>query len=55
MDLQGKQVLITGGSNGIGYAMAEMMLAKGASVAITGRRPEMFCAEQQATSPGGSR
>jgi uncharacterized oxidoreductase len=42
MNLQGKQVLITGGSSGIGYAMAEMMLAKGASVAITGRRPDVL-------------
>jgi len=41
MKLQGKQALITGGSSGIGYAMAEMMLTKGASVAITGRRPEL--------------
>jgi len=38
MNLQGKQVLITGGSSGIGYAIAEAMLAKGANVAITGRR-----------------
>jgi short-subunit dehydrogenase len=42
MKLQGKRALITGGSSGIGYAMAEMMLAKGASVAITGRRPDVL-------------
>jgi uncharacterized oxidoreductase len=42
MNLQGKQALITGGSSGIGYAIAEMMLAKGASVAITGRRPDVL-------------
>ncbi len=42
MKLQGKQALITGGSSGIGYAMAEMMLTKGASVAITGRRPDVL-------------
>jgi short-subunit dehydrogenase len=40
MNLQGKQVLITGGSSGIGYAIAEAMLAKGANVAITGRRAD---------------
>ena len=40
MKLQGKRVLITGGSSGIGFAIAESMLAKGADVAITGRRPE---------------
>ena len=42
MNLQGKQVLITGGSSGIGYAIAEAMLAKGASVVITGRRSDVL-------------
>ena len=40
MDLQGKRMLITGGSSGIGYAIAEAALAKGARVAMTGRRFE---------------
>jgi short-subunit dehydrogenase len=42
MKLQGKRVLITGGSSGIGFAIADSMLAKGAEVAITGRRPEVL-------------
>ena len=42
MKLQGKRVLITGGSSGIGLAIAEAMLAGGARVAITGRRPEVL-------------
>lgn len=42
MNLQGKHALITGGSSGIGYTMAEAMLARGASVAITGRRPDVL-------------
>lgn len=42
MNLQGKHALITGGSSGIGYAVAEAMMAKGASVAITGRRPDVL-------------
>ena len=42
MKLQGKRALITGGSSGIGFAIAEAMLAKGAEVAITGRRPDVL-------------
>lgn len=37
MDLQGKRVLITGGSSGIGLAIARAMLAKGATIVVTGR------------------
>jgi NAD(P)-dependent dehydrogenase (short-subunit alcohol dehydrogenase family) len=40
MHLQGKRVLITGGSSGIGLATAEAMVAAGARVFITGRRPQ---------------
>ena len=40
MDLSGKRVLITGGSSGIGLALARVMLAKGARVVITGRRAD---------------
>lgn len=40
MDLQGKRVLVTGGSSGIGYAIAKAMLKRGARVVITGRRPD---------------
>jgi len=38
MKLHGKRVLVTGGSSGIGFAIAKALLAKGAKVAITGRR-----------------
>jgi NAD(P)-dependent dehydrogenase (short-subunit alcohol dehydrogenase family) len=40
MKIEGKRVLITGGSSGIGLALAQAMLAKGAKVVVTGRRPE---------------
>ena len=40
MNLEGKRVLITGGSSGIGFAIARAMLAKGARVAVTGRNSE---------------
>ena len=42
MKVEGKRVLITGGSSGIGLALAQAMLAKGAKVVVTGRRPELL-------------
>jgi uncharacterized oxidoreductase len=38
MKLDGKRVLVTGGSSGIDLAIAKALLAKGATVAISGRR-----------------
>ena len=40
MQLSGNTVLVTGGSNGIGLALAERFLAKGNRVLICGRREE---------------
>ena len=40
MKLKGKVALITGGSEGMGYATAEAMLREGAKVVITGRSKE---------------
>ncbi len=37
MKLEGARILITGGSSGIGYALAEQCTARGARVAINGR------------------
>lgn len=38
MNFSGKQVLVTGGSDGIGYGVARAFLAMGASVHVTGTR-----------------
>ncbi len=40
MNINGKRVLVTGGSSGIGLALAHAFLAKGAKVVIAGRRPD---------------
>ena len=50
MQLAGNTVLITGGSSGIGYAMAEALLEAGSTVAICGRR-ENRLAEAHAKHP----
>ncbi len=40
MELQGKHYIVTGGSSGIGRAIAEKLIGEGASVLITGRDEE---------------
>ena len=52
-EFDGKVVLVTGGSRGIGRSIAETFLAKGASVAITATSRER--AGQAATDIGGDR
>jgi uncharacterized oxidoreductase len=54
MNLQRRRVLITGGSSGIGFAIAKAMLAKGAQIVITGRRPDVLdTAAEQLRAGGG--
>ena len=42
MTLNGKHALITGGGTGIGLAIAQMLVARGAHVTITGRRQDVL-------------
>lgn len=46
MELSGKSILLTGGTNGIGREMAKQLKAKGANVIITGRNAERLAAMQ---------
>ena len=42
MDLQGAKALVTGGSEGIGKAIAVALKREGADVVITGRRADVL-------------
>ncbi len=42
MALNGKHALVTGGGTGIGLGIAQMLVAQGAQVTITGRRQEVL-------------
>jgi gluconate 5-dehydrogenase len=52
-DLTGKTALITGGSKGIGLAMAEALGKQGASIVVTGRGEEaLYAAKEQLSFEG---
>jgi len=53
MNLRRKRVLVTGGSSGIGFAIAEAMSAKGARIVITGRRPDVLGTATKSLRAGG--
>ena len=52
MRLENKVALITGGNSGIGLATAELFLAEGAKVVITGRNPETLAIAERTLGNG---
>src|SRR5260221_8952055 len=52
MRLDGKSAVITGGSKGLGLAMAEKFASSGADVAILARNPETLAAAKQQIQAG---
>src|SRR5512140_3021962 len=51
-DLQGKNVLVTGGASGLGYAIAGAFAAQGSSVLIVGRNEERLKAAKEQLGEG---
>ena len=51
-DLSGKCAIVTGGTSGIGLAIAEAMLDAGAKVAVGSRKPEKVAAALEALAKG---
>src|ERR1700692_1636001 len=51
--LQGKHVLVTGGTTGIGFAVAERFLREGARVVVTGRNQELGLRAEAALRDAG--
>jgi NAD(P)-dependent dehydrogenase (short-subunit alcohol dehydrogenase family) len=45
--MKNKTILITGGTTGIGLATAQLLIAEGAKVIVTGRNPETLAAAQK--------
>src|SRR5215469_11648362 len=53
LHLDGKVVLITGGTDGLGAALADRLVEEGARVAVCGRDPDRLAATQQRLRAAG--
>lgn len=53
LELSGKAVLITGGTDGLGLALADRLVAEGAAVAVCGRDPDRVNAAATLLSEAG--
>ena len=53
VDLTGQRVLVTGGSRGIGYAVARAFVATGADVVVLAEREEVFEAARRLGTESG--
>src|SRR5689334_14583229 len=53
-DMSGRTVVITGGTRGIGFALAQGHLVAGANVVVTGRSQERCNEAQAALASGGN-
>ena len=52
-DLEGRAAIVTGGSRGIGLAIARALLERGARVVITGRKPETLAEARASLAAAG--
>lgn len=54
LDLAGRAMLITGGTDGLGLALAKRLAAEGASVAVCGREAERVSSAEAAFRDAGA-